>query len=108
MTFSINKSDYVTSVSQSLKDDTLRLFNVKSPICVIPNFIDTHREKNQFTDCQRELMAEDDEKIVTHVSNFRKVKRIDDVVKIFNQIQKKVKSKLIMVGESQRCNPLKT
>ncbi|MDQ7917279.1 N-acetyl-alpha-D-glucosaminyl L-malate synthase BshA [Mesonia sp. MT50] len=107
VTFSINKSDYVTSVSQSLKDDTLRLFNVKSPICVIPNFIDTHREKNQFTDCQRELMAEDDEKIVTHVSNFRKVKRIDDVVKIFNQIQKKVKSKLIMVGEGPEVQPAK-
>lgn len=107
VTFSINKSDYVTSVSQSLKDDTLRLFNVKSPICVIPNFIDTKREKNQFTDCQRELMAEDDEKIVTHVSNFRKVKRIGDVVNIFNQIQKKVKSKLIMVGEGPEVQPAK-
>ena len=107
VTFSINKSDYVTSVSQSLKDDTLRLFNVKSPICVIPNFIDTKREKNQFTDCQRKLMAEDDEKIITHVSNFRKVKRIGDVVNIFNQIQKKVKSKLIMVGEGPEVQPAK-
>ncbi|MDT0294352.1 N-acetyl-alpha-D-glucosaminyl L-malate synthase BshA [Mesonia ostreae] len=107
VTFSINKSDYVTSVSQSLKDDTLRLFNVKSPICVIPNFIDTKVGTSQFTDCQRELMAEDDEKIVTHVSNFRKVKRIGDVVKIFNQIQKEVKSKLIMVGEGPEVQPAK-
>lgn len=107
VTFSINKSDYVTSVSQSLKDDTLRLFNVKSPICVVPNFIDTKVGTSQFTDCQRELMAEDDEKIVTHVSNFRKVKRIGDVVKIFNQIQKKVKSKLIMVGEGPEVQPAK-
>jgi len=107
VTFSINKSDYVTSVSQSLKDDTLRLFEVKTPIEVVPNFIDAKKEKNQFTDCQRELMAEDDEKIVTHISNFRKVKRIDDVVKIFFNIQKEIKSKLIMVGEGPEVQPAK-
>jgi len=107
VTFSINKSDYVTSVSQSLKDDTLRLFNVKAPICVVPNFIDTSKSQNKFTDCQRELMAKDDERIVTHVSNFRKVKRIGDVVKVFHQIQKKVKSKLIMVGEGPEVQPAK-
>ena len=107
VTFSINKSDYVTSVSQSLKDDSLRLFDVKTPIEVVPNFIDAKKEKNQFTDCQRELMAEDDEKIITHISNFRKVKRVDDVVKIFNKTQQTINSKLIMVGEGPEVQPAK-
>ena len=99
VTFSINKSDIVTSVSESLKEQTLRLFDVKNPIEVIPNFIDTTKYKNDYTDCQRSLMAQDDEKIVTHISNFRRVKRIPDVIHIFNGIQKKIKAKLIMVGE---------
>ena len=107
VTFSINKSDYVTSVSQSLKDDTLRLFDVKTPIEVVPNFIDAKKEKNQFTDCQRELMAENDEKIITHISNFRKVKRVDDVVKIFYKTQQTINSKLIMVGEGPEVQPAK-
>ena len=99
VTFSINKSDVVTSVSQSLKEDTLKLFDIKKDIKVIPNFIDISKQDNPFTDCQRGLMASDDEKIITHISNFRKVKRIDDVVKIFYNIQKNIKAKLIMVGE---------
>jgi len=106
VTFSINNSDVVTSVSQSLKEDTLRLFDIKKHIDVVPNFIDTSKE-NEFTDCQRGLMAEDDERIVTHISNFRKVKRIDDVVKIFFNIQKEVKSKLIMVGEGPEVSMAK-
>ncbi len=99
VTFSINQSDVVTSVSQSLKDDTLRYFNIKNEIKVVPNFIDTSKRQNQFEDCQRQIMAADDEKIIIHVSNFRKVKRIDDVIKIFAKINKQIKSKLIMVGE---------
>lgn len=98
VTFSINHSDVVTSVSQSLKEDTLRLFDVKKEIQVIPNFIDTTKP-TEFTDCQRGIMADEDEKIITHVSNFRKVKRIDDVVQIFYRIQKKIKAKLMMVGQ---------
>jgi len=100
VTFSINKSDYVTSVSESLKEDTLRHFEVKTEIEVIPNFIDVSKfQKKTFTDCQRELMAASNEKIITHVSNFRKVKRVDDVVKIFFEIQKSVSARLMMVGE---------
>ncbi|MFV9484569.1 N-acetyl-alpha-D-glucosaminyl L-malate synthase BshA [Christiangramia sp. ASW11-125] len=100
VTFSINKSDYVTSVSESLKEDTLRHFEVKTKIEVIPNFIDVSKfQKKTFTDCQRELMAASNEKIITHVSNFRKVKRVDDVVKIFFEIQKSVSARLMMVGE---------
>ncbi|QWX84787.1 N-acetyl-alpha-D-glucosaminyl L-malate synthase BshA [Cellulophaga sp. HaHaR_3_176] len=99
VTFSINKSDIVTSVSDNLKEATLNLFNIENEIEVIPNFIDTSKYRNTFTDCQRSLMANEDEKIITHISNFRKVKRIPDVVKIFNEIQKKLPAKLIMVGE---------
>lgn len=100
VSFSINKSDVVTSVSQSLKEDTYRLFDIKNEIVVIPNFIELTKEnalKN--SPCHRSLMASENEKIVTHISNFRKVKRIEDVVKIFYEIQKEVPSKLMMVGE---------
>ena len=100
VTFSINNSDFVTSVSESLKEDTLKFFEVRKEIEVIPNFIDVTKFQQQiFTDCQRELMADDDEKIITHVSNFRKVKRVDDVIKIFFEIQKNMKARLMMVGE---------
>ena len=99
VTFSINNSDVVTSVSQSLREDTLRLFNIKKEIEVIPNFIDIIKHKNHFTECQRELMAAPNERIITHVSNLRPVKRIKDVIEIFDRIQKEVPSKLIVVGE---------
>lgn len=99
VTFSINKSDVVTSVSQSLKDDTLRLFNIKREINVVPNFIDAQKYSHKFTDCQRSMMARDDERIITHISNFRKVKRIPDVIKVFYHLQKQIPSKLLMVGE---------
>ena len=99
VTFSINQSDAVTSVSQSLKDDTIRLFNIKNEIEVIPNFIDFSRHKTHFTDCQRDIMADENEKIITHISNFRKVKQIPDVVNIFYNIQKEIPAKLMMVGE---------
>jgi len=99
VTFSINKSDAVTSVSANLRESTLKLFDVKKEIEVIPNFIDQKKYSPNFTDCQRSLMAEDHEKIITHISNFRKVKRIPDVIHIFNRIQTKLPAKLILVGE---------
>ncbi|MAN60144.1 MAG: N-acetyl-alpha-D-glucosaminyl L-malate synthase BshA [Flavobacteriaceae bacterium] len=99
VTFSINKSDVVTSVSESLREDTLRLFNVDNGIAVVPNFIDVSKHENTFTDCQRDLMAEPHERIVTHVSNLRKVKRVTDVIEIFDRIQQKIPAKLLMVGE---------
>lgn len=97
--FSINQSDVVTSVSENLKQSTLELFDIKKEIEVIPNFIDKTKYSSSFTDCQRSLMANDDEKIITHISNFRKVKRIPDVIHIFNKIQTKLPAKLVMVGE---------
>ena len=99
VTFSINNSDAVTSVSQSLKDDTLRLFNIKKEIEVVPNFIDTKKYENLYSDCERELIASKNEKIITHISNIRKVKRVDDVIEIFDRIQKKLPAKLVIVGD---------
>jgi L-malate glycosyltransferase len=100
VTFSINKSDIVTSVSQSLKDDTLKLFDIKKEIHVIPNFIELDKIRNESNiKCERSVMAKPEERIVTHISNFRKVKRIPDVIQIFNLIQKKIPAKLMMVGD---------
>ena len=99
VTFSINKSDIVTSVSENLKKSTLELFDIKKKIEVIPNFIDSSKYSTHFTDCQRSLMANEDEKIITHISNFRKVKRISDVIKVFFKINEKIPAKLLMVGE---------
>ncbi len=99
VTFSINESDIVTSVSQNLKERTLEIFDIKGEIEVIPNFIDAKKYSTSFTDCQRTNMARDNERIVTHISNFRKVKRIPDVIKVFHKIQKTIPSKLIMVGD---------
>lgn len=103
--FSINKSDAVTSVSQSLKDDTLRLFNITNDIQVVPNFIDMERHVGHFTDCQRAMLASDNERVVTHISNFRKVKRIEDIIHIFYNIQNEIPATLMMVGEGPEKEP---
>jgi N-acetyl-alpha-D-glucosaminyl L-malate synthase BshA len=100
VTFSINKSDFVTSVSQSLKDDTLKLFNIKNEIQVIPNFIELDKhEVEAVTSCRRSIIANENERIITHISNFRKVKRIPDIIKIFYKIQQEIPAKLMMVGD---------
>lgn len=97
--FSINHSDKVTAVSESLKQETFEFFNIKNEIEVIPNFIDNE----QFTPCFncdcRDKISDKTEKVIIHVSNLRKVKRIEDVIRIFYLIQKEVNSKLIIVGE---------
>ena len=99
VTFSINNSDVVTSVSESLKQDTLKFFNITKEINVIHNFIDTTKFSDGFTECQRDLMAEPDERIITHISNLRPVKRLTDVISVFERITKEIKAKLIIVGE---------
>lgn len=99
VTFSINQSDVVTSVSQNLKERTLEIFDIKNDIEVVPNFIDKTKYSEAFTDCQRALMANDDEKIITHISNFRKVKRIPDIIRVFDKVQKEIPAKLVMVGD---------
>ncbi|QMU65169.1 MAG: N-acetyl-alpha-D-glucosaminyl L-malate synthase BshA [Flavobacteriaceae bacterium] len=98
--FSINNSDVVTAVSKSLKKDTQRLFTITNPIEVVYNFIDIDKyDKEHQNECKRIALAKPDERILTHVSNFRPVKRITDVIKVFDLIQKEVPSKLLMVGE---------
>lgn len=98
--FSINHSDAVTTVSQSLKQDTLRLFNIRKDVEVIYNFIDFDNiDTDSDANCLRDTLAGDGEKILTHVSNLRPVKRVLDVIKIFNKVQEKIPSKLILVGD---------
>ncbi|MDC3196030.1 N-acetyl-alpha-D-glucosaminyl L-malate synthase BshA, partial [Flavobacteriaceae bacterium] len=94
--FSINNSDIVTSVSKSLKEDTLRLFSITNEIKVIHNFIDTEKYDLELQyDCQRIAVAKPNERILTHISNFRPVKRIKDVIKVFYKVQQELPSKLL-------------
>ena len=99
VTFSINHSDKVTAVSESLKQDTLRLFDITTKIDVITNFINIKKIEAKETPCKRDLLAPKSDKIITHISNFRPLKRIQDVIKIFEKISSTVPSKLLMVGE---------
>jgi L-malate glycosyltransferase len=96
--FSINHSDAVTCVSESLKEDTLRFFDVKQEVQVITNFIDP--SLYQVTGpCAKKSLCQDGQKMVTHISNFRQVKRIPDVIETFRRIHAQVPSKLVMIGD---------
>lgn len=107
--FSINKSDGVTAVSQNLKDDTLRQFHIERDIRVVYNFIDFERFKKTNKEHFKKIIAPQGERIVAHTSNFRKVKRVEDVIYIFKKILSEVPSKLLMIGdgpERQNCEQL--
>ena len=98
--FSINNSDVVTVVSEDLKKDTLRLFNIDIDIDVIYNFIDLNKYvKKDAVLCNRSALATKTEKIITHISNMRPVKRPMDVIEVFYKIQQKIPAKLLLVGE---------
>jgi N-acetyl-alpha-D-glucosaminyl L-malate synthase BshA len=98
--FSINNSDVVTSVSNDLRKTTNKLFTIKNDIHVIHNFIDTQKyDKVHQLKCNRIAIAKPNERILTHVSNFRPVKRIEDVINVFYEVQKKIPSKLLLIGE---------
>ena len=98
--FSINNSDVVTAVSNDLKKTTNRLFIIKNDIHVIYNFIDTQKyDKAHQQKCNRAAIAKPDERILTHVSNFRPVKRVEDVIKVFYEVHKEIPSKLLLIGE---------
>ena len=99
VTFSINKSDIVTCVSKSLMEDTREFFGITREIKVIPNFIDIDKYDKKHNLCERNMIADGDEKIIVHVSNFRPLKRIQNVLEIFKKINEKINSKLIMVGD---------
>ena len=98
VTFSINKSDIVTSVSQSLKEDTLSSFVIKNEIEVIPNFVDLSLYEDNGP-CLKSQLAPNGEKVITHISNMRGVKRIPDIIEIFFRVQQKEDAILLMIGE---------
>ena len=99
VTFSINESDAITAVSQNLREETYRFFDIRKEIEVIYNFVDVKRFDKKPLDAFRQVIAPDNEKILIHASNFRKVKRIDDVIKIFAKVQATIPAKLLMVGD---------
>ncbi|TJZ61246.1 N-acetyl-alpha-D-glucosaminyl L-malate synthase BshA [Sphingobacterium olei] len=105
VTFSINESDGVTTVSESLREETLSFFDITRPIQVIPNFIDLNRFYNKKREHFKRAIAPDDERILVHTSNFRQVKNTDDVIRIFHLVNQKIPSKLLMVGDGpERSN----
>ena len=103
--YSLNHSDGITSVSQSLKEETIKNFVLKREIEVIPNFIDFSRFKKTDKEHFKVAIAPNNEKIVMHVSNFRPVKRVEDVILMFDKLIKKIPSKLLLVGDGpERMN----
>ena len=97
--YAINMSDVVTVVSEDLKRETLQHFNIEKEIKTIPNFIDVSLYQNRIDEKLRSNFAKDQEFIITHISNFRKVKRVTDVVKIFDKVNEKIPSQLLMIGD---------
>jgi len=99
ITFAMNESDADTAVSASLKADTLRYFKTTANIHVIPNFINLDRYHNLPKNGHRDRYAPGGEPLIMHVSNFRKVKRVEDVVKVFLNIRQKMKAQLLLIGD---------
>jgi N-acetyl-alpha-D-glucosaminyl L-malate synthase BshA len=104
VTFSINQSDGVTSVSADLRRETYEYFAVEKDITVIPNFIDLHRFKKQEKSHFRAAIAPEGEKLLVHTSNFRTVKRVEDVLRIFVGVREKIPAKLLLVGDGPDRN----
>ncbi|PUZ28039.1 N-acetyl-alpha-D-glucosaminyl L-malate synthase BshA [Chitinophaga parva] len=99
VTFSINESDAITAVSDNLRDETYKSFRIEKDINVIYNFVDTHRFRRRELPHFRNAIAPNGEKIMLHVSNFRKVKRVPDVVSIFRRVREQMPVKLLLVGD---------
>ena len=97
--FSINQSDAITAVSQNLRDENFRTFKIEKPIEVIHNFVDVQRFSRKGIDAFKRVIAPNGEKILLHASNFRKVKRVQDVVQIFSVVCKQIAAKLLFVGD---------
>ncbi len=97
--FSLNHSNAITSVSENLKKETLSTFKIDNKIEVIPNFINLEEYKCDENNCNKRIHAPNNEKIMVHVSNFRKVKRVEDVLKVFDKVRAKVPTRLILVGD---------
>jgi N-acetyl-alpha-D-glucosaminyl L-malate synthase BshA len=113
VTFSINQSDGVTAVSEDLKRETYEYFKITNEIEVIPNFIDLEKFKKQKKDHFKKAICPEGEMLIVHTSNFRKVKRIQDVIQVFYNIQKEIPAKLLLIGDGpervhaeQQCRDL--
>ena len=104
VTFSINQSDAISAVSQDLRDDTYRFFNINKTIEVIPNFVDLTRFNRQKKDHFRRAICPEDEYLIVHTSNFRRVKRVEDAIRIFYNIRQEVPAKLLLVGDGPERN----
>lgn len=104
ISFAINQSDAVTAVSEYLKQETLKHFSITKEIDVVYNFIDPEAIAQEKTECNKAIAAPNGEKVVMHISNFRKVKRVQDVVKAFQLIVKKIPARLLMVGDGPERN----
>lgn len=105
VTFSINQSDGVTAVSEDLRKETYEHFKITNEIEVIPNFIDLEKFKKQKKDHFKKAICPNNEVLVVHTSNFRKVKRIGDVIKVFYNIHKEIPAKLLMIGDGPERVP---
>jgi L-malate glycosyltransferase len=99
VTFSINESDAITAVSQNLRDETFKHFKIEKEIEVIVNFVDVSRFNRKPIDAFKKVIAPNGERIFMHASNFRKIKRVQDVVQIFAEVNKQIPSKLLFVGD---------
>lgn len=99
VTFSMNESSAITAVSENLRDETYRFFDVEKEIHVITNFVDTQRFQHSDKEHFKKMLAPNGERILAHVSNFRKVKRVEDVIRVFEQVRKVLPSKLLMIGD---------
>jgi N-acetyl-alpha-D-glucosaminyl L-malate synthase BshA len=108
VTFSINQSDGVTAVSENLRQDTYSHFKITKDIEVIPNFIDLDRFKKQKKEHFKHAICPQGEKLLVHTSNFRKVKRVDDVVRIFYNVCQKIPAKLLLVGDGPERNKIES
>ena len=106
VTFSINESDAITAVSNNLREETFKSFKITREIEVIYNFVDVSRFNKKPIDAFRKVIAPQGEKILVHASNFRKIKRVADVVRVFAEVRKQVPSKLLMVGDGPERPPM--
>jgi N-acetyl-alpha-D-glucosaminyl L-malate synthase BshA len=97
--FSINESDMITAVSKNLREETYKTFDITKEIEVINNFVDVKRFSKKPIDAFKKALAPGGERVLMHASNFRKVKRVEDVIKIFSLVNQKIPSKLMMVGD---------
>lgn len=99
VTFSINESDAITAVSENLRNETYKHFNITKEIEVIKNFVDVSRFQRKPIDAFRKMIAPNGEKVIMHASNFRRLKRIPDVIRIFKEVNDKIPSRLMLIGD---------